>query len=94
MLLKWYNSAQMIKEGLLSILAKVPAENADFLADLSNENKTAISLATASVNLIMIYVFSRTMDGGLNSNWEKVFVGAATTGITAANVIVNHQIWT
>jgi len=84
----------MFQERLLSIAEKMPVEEMGMSAGFSDETKVGISIASASVNLLVVYFFSRTMDGFVNSKWEKRIVGAATIGTTAALAIINYQVWT
>ncbi|OGD90434.1 hypothetical protein A3J17_00390 [Candidatus Curtissbacteria bacterium RIFCSPLOWO2_02_FULL_40_11] len=84
----------MLTERLLSIAAELPVNETQMLTDLNPESKVAISAISGAINLFIVYVLSRTMDGSVNSKWEKGIVTAGTLGFTVGNAIVNHQIWT
>lgn len=84
----------MLKENLLLLSQELQPEEIQGMMDFSNESKVAYSVFSAGANILLAWFVSRQMEGTLNNRLEKGFVIAGCAGITAANAIVNHQIWT
>ena len=84
----------MVPERLLSIVAELPSDQLAVLTHSSDGEKLAFSLFSGGANLFLSWFVSRQMEGTLNNKYEKAAIIAGGIGITAANAIINHQVWT
>ena len=84
----------MLQERLIQLAQELSAEKAQMITDLNNESKVALTVFLGGANILLAWIVSRQMEGTVNNRLEKGLIVAGSVGITAANAIFNHQIWT
>ena len=85
---------QMFVERLITIATELPVKETTMLTNFGDESKVAVSVMSAGANLLLAWFVSRQMEGSLNKNYQKGLILAGTVGITVANALINHQVWT
>lgn len=84
----------MLPERIMQAIGQLPINESHSFAEMNDVSKTAITISLASVNTALIWFISRQMEGTVNTRVQKGMLIAIGTGLTAADAIINHQIWT
>ena len=84
----------MLPERLMQAIGQLPINESRAFAEMNDVYKTAMTISLASVNTASSWFIYRHMEGTVNTRVQKGMLMAFGTGLTVADAIVNHQIWT
>lgn len=84
----------MVGERIGGFVAELPLDDAMLMSELSTENQIAATLFAGGANVLLAWFWSRQMEGTVNKFPQKILLSIGCAGITAANVVINTQIWT